>query len=76
MCRTAAVDTQPSYPYNSGDDRKQKATIEHIFRPDAAESPVSSTERIQAPWAVGWQVNERNIMWNDDLKLRLIKVGS
>jgi hypothetical protein len=29
----------------------------------------------QAPWAVGWQMSERNLVWNDDLKLRLIRVG-
>eukprot|EP00878_Enallax_costatus_P027132 GHUV01029183.1.p1 GENE.GHUV01029183.1~~GHUV01029183.1.p1 ORF type:complete len:231 (+),score=57.23 GHUV01029183.1:271-963(+) len=72
-CRTAAIDKQASYPYNSGDDRKQKATIEHIFSPDAAEPVASSTGRIQAPWSVGWQMSERNIMWDDELKLRLIK---
>lgn len=26
-----------------------------------------------APWHVGWQMSERNLVWNDDLKLRLIK---
>ncbi|GBF93928.1 hypothetical protein Rsub_06177 [Raphidocelis subcapitata] len=26
-----------------------------------------------APWAVGWQMSERNLVWNDDLKLRLIR---
>lgn len=27
----------------------------------------------QAPWGIGWQMSERNLVWNDDLKLRLIK---
>lgn len=39
---------------------------------------VSSAEHVQRgparPWQLGWQVNERNLVWNDDLKLRLIKV--
>jgi hypothetical protein len=26
-----------------------------------------------APWGIGWQMSERNLVWNDDLKLRLIK---
>jgi len=26
-----------------------------------------------APWRIGWQMSERNLVWNDDLKLRLIK---
>lgn len=44
----------------------------------AASSSSSSagTAGVQAPWSVGWQVNERNIMWSDDLKTRLVKVGS
>jgi len=69
-----------AYPYNSGDERKQKATIEHIFQPDASDlastastaaaaDATSEADRLQAPWAVGWQMNERNIMWNDALKL-------
>jgi hypothetical protein len=36
----------------------------------------SSAGSVAAPWSVGWQINERNMMWNDDLKLRLIKVHS
>jgi len=27
----------------------------------------------QTPWRIGWQMSERNIVWNDQLKLRLIK---
>jgi hypothetical protein len=42
----------------------------------AASSSSSSSSSVQAPWSVGWQVNERNIMWSDDLKTRLVKVGS
>jgi hypothetical protein len=78
----------PAYPYNAGEgERKQKATIEHIFKPsssssgggngssdDGRSSGAASTS--QAPWAVGWQMSERNLVWNDDLKIRLIRVGS
>ncbi|KAF8068392.1 hypothetical protein HT031_002081 [Scenedesmus sp. PABB004] len=66
---------QPAYPYNSGDGRNQKATLEHVFGGGGAAGGGGGgvLERVQAPWAVGWQVNERNLMWNDDLKLRLIK---
>ncbi|GIL83712.1 hypothetical protein Vretimale_10507 [Volvox reticuliferus] len=71
---------QTSYPYNDADGKRQKATIEHIF--PALEStsstvqqqpPSSSSSRPAAPWQVGWQMNERNVYWNDDLKTRLIK---
>jgi hypothetical protein len=79
----ATSGTSPAYPYHSGDGRSQKATLEHIFQPDhgevdmqaAASSSVSTSGNLQAPWSVGWQVNERNIMWSDDLKMRLIKVS-
>jgi hypothetical protein len=76
----AAEKASPAYPYNSGDSRTQKATLEHIFKPDHGEVDIGATAeaastsgRVQAPWDIGWQMNERNIMWNDDLKLRLIK---
>ena len=40
---------------------------------------MGSAEQLQRgpsrPWQLGWQMNERNLVWNDDLKLRLIKVG-
>jgi hypothetical protein len=59
----------------------QKATLEHIFKPDHGDVDMeaaasSSAGSVAAPWSVGWQINERNMMWNDDLKLRLIKVHS
>ncbi|KAF6259426.1 hypothetical protein COO60DRAFT_1513264 [Scenedesmus sp. NREL 46B-D3] len=70
----AGQQQQPAYPYNSGDSRQQKATLEHIFKPDVdGSSSSSSASTIQAPWTVGWQMSERNMMLNDELKLRLIK---
>ena len=40
---------------------------------------LGSAEQLQRgparPWQLGWQMNERNLVWSDDLKLRLIKVG-
>lgn len=93
----------PMYAYNAGEgERRQKATLEHIFKPEApgsdsepasgsgsssgGEEPSTSgrggsgggsaaDRRPQAPWALGWQMSERNIVWNDDLKMRLIRVS-
>jgi len=84
MSAAAASSDRPTYPYNSGDGRSQKATLEHIFPTGhgdvdieaTASSTASTSDRVQAPWSVGWQMNERNVMWSDDLKLRLIKVIS
>lgn len=54
----AGQQQQPAYPYNSGDSRQQKATLEHIFKPDVdGSSSSSSASTIQAPWTVGWQVS-------------------
>ena len=33
-------------------------------------TPLGAGTRAQ----VGWQMNERNLVWDDDLKVRLIKV--
>jgi len=33
----------------------------------------ASASASAAPWGIGWQMSERNLVWNDDLKLRLIK---
>lgn len=66
----------PAYPYNSGDSRTQKTTIEHILPGlSAAGQQKIGSGGVQAPWAMGWQMNERNMVWNDELKLRLIKVS-
>ncbi len=60
-----------SYLYNSGSPtERKKATIEHVYQEvgGAREGPPS-------PWNMGWQMNERNLVWNDDLKARLLKVS-
>jgi hypothetical protein len=36
-------------------------------------SALGAAGQARAPWGIGWQMSERNIVWNDDLKLRLIK---
>jgi hypothetical protein len=82
-----------TYPYNAGPgERRQKATIEHVFAPgeggggastsgsgsdggSTGSSGGADTRRPQAPWSVGWQMSERNLVWNDELRMRLIRVG-
>lgn len=60
------------YHYNDGDGKGRKATIEHIF-PALEGLKEADGERPLSPWQVGWQMNERNLVWDDDLKVRLIK---
>jgi hypothetical protein len=67
----AGTSGRDHYTYNAGSaSERQKATIEHVFG-SAAEKPGSSGS--EAPWHLGWQVNERNLIWNNDLKLRLLQ---
>jgi hypothetical protein len=57
-----------TYTYHS--DGHDKATIEDVFGgADASKLAPGS-----APWATGWQMNERNLQWNDDLARRLLVV--
>jgi hypothetical protein len=57
------------FTYHS--DGHYKATIEDVFRLDSGGEPISGGK---APWKMGWQTNERNIVWNNDLKMRLLTV--
>lgn len=55
------------FTYRSEDGRA-KATMEDVFTP--AQAP---TDEIN-PWQFSWQMNERVLVWSDDLKERLVKV--
>lgn len=68
----AVAGSAGAYPYNDSDGKRQKATIEHVF---VTEGAAAAVEAAQAPWLLGWQMNERNMVWNDQLKLQLIQVG-
>ena len=68
---TSGRSDSESYTYNSGSPtERRKATIEHIYQEKGGgrTGPPS-------PWNMGWQMNERNLVWNDDLKARLLKVS-
>lgn len=62
----------PSFQYKGPEGIEKKATIEQIYTPDYSNDDTPSVGK--APWNVGWQMNERNLVWSSDLKLRLIKV--
>jgi len=64
-----SVDEDNGITYTYHSEGHYKATLEDVFK----NSSKASLVRDHAPWNMGWQTNERNIMWNDDLKLRLIK---
>jgi hypothetical protein len=66
---TSTSTSEPAYPYNGGEGGgRQKATIEHLGGSGAAVMSAA------APWTTSFMINERNLVWNDELKLRLIKV--
>jgi hypothetical protein len=61
--------------------------LEHIFSADAAKhfqhgaaAPTAAAAAAgqggAEPWGVGWQVNEQKLLWNDDIKMRFVKVSS
>jgi hypothetical protein len=62
------------------------ATSEHIFSAEAAQhfkqgatGPIAGAAGQQGsadlePWGVGWQLSEQNLLWNDDIKMRFVKV--
>ncbi|KAL3154046.1 hypothetical protein ABBQ32_013592 [Trebouxia sp. C0010 RCD-2024] len=56
-----------------GSDGRRKSTIEEAFPPvtSAAVGDPTSQGR-PPPWTIGWQTSERNLEWNDDVKLRLL----
>ncbi len=68
------------FDYNSEDGPKAKATLENVFGPLHASQSVSDQESEPetdtVPWRMGFQLSERNLTMNDDLKLRLVKVGA
>ena len=57
-----------TYTYHS--DGHYKATIEGVFGGKAMD--VSKLQQGKAPWRTGWQMNEKNLKWNDELKKRLL----
>lgn len=81
LCRAEDKDVTQSMPYNYvSSDGKRKATLADAFvaRKDAGLTSAGSdfAERMQQPWTkMGWQVSERNLVWNDDIASKLVKVG-
>jgi hypothetical protein len=66
----ASTSDSDSYTTSSGSSAGQrKATIEHVYRENS-----SGRTGPPGPWQMGWQMSERNLVWNDDLKVRLLKV--
>lgn len=57
-----------AFSYHS--DGHYKATLEDVF---GGTDPLNVAAG-SAPWNMGWQTNERNVMWNNELKTRLLVV--
>jgi hypothetical protein len=68
---TSSMDDNDGYQFTyRGNDGRLKATFEQAFKngvPNSLDGSLAS-----APWELGYQMSEKNIMWNDNLKLRLI----
>lgn len=59
------------FSYNSSDGRK-KASLEDALSKGKNRSVLMDRQ----PWQVGWQMAERNLMWNDQVAAALVKVIS
>lgn len=64
-----------------GSDGRVKATFEQAFKNrvgasgDISSSSSGGSSQERAPWALSYQMSERySLLWNDDLKARLLKV--
>lgn len=73
----AGVGERMPYNYTSSDG-KRKATLEDAFVQSREASGAGQIEHNTGmagsqPWAMGWQMSERHLMWNDDLAARLLK---
>ena len=62
-----------------GSDGRRKASLEdaakdfHYSNTDSDSSDSEGEESLPS-WRYGWQIAERNLTWNNDLKSRLIQV--
>ena len=61
------------FSYNSSDGRR-KASLEDALSRDG-QNKNRSVLMDQQPWRVGWQVAERNLLWNNDVAAGLVKVA-
>lgn len=58
-----------------GSDGRVKATFEQAFKGRVGGASGGAAGEGRAPWAMGYQMSERySMLWNDDLKARLLKV--
>lgn len=64
---TANSDPNDEYKFNYvGNDGRLKATFEQAFK-----HGIPTADGIAAPWEFGYQMSEKNLMWNDNLQSRL-----
>ena len=69
----SSVENSMPFSYQSSDGRR-KASLEDALSKDAKNRNRSVLMNEQ-PWKVGWQVSERNLLWNNDVAAGLVKVG-
>ena len=57
-----------------GSDGRKKATFEQAFKATVRmeESSSATAERELAPWDISYQMSEKNLVWNEELKSRLV----
>jgi hypothetical protein len=61
----------PTHPPTHPPPGRKKATFEQAFKGSDVLSRATGTAR-EAPWALSYQMSERHLAWNADLKARLV----
>ena len=60
-----------------GSNNRRHATMEDAWRLDPSETTQQASQSFggdNVPWGLGWQASERNLVWNDALRMGLLKV--
>ena len=60
------------FSYNSSDGRRKASLEDALSR--HGNNKNRSVLMDQQPWKVGWQVSERNLLWNNNVAAGLVKV--
>jgi hypothetical protein len=67
---TSSSNEDDSYQFTYiGNDGRKKATFEQAFKNGV---PALDGTLASAPWELGYQMSEKHIMWNDNLKTRMV----
>jgi hypothetical protein len=83
---STSSNSKETFLAGAGQQAAAQAASEHIFSAEAAQhfkqgaaGPIAAAAAAgqqdgAEPWGVGWQLDEQNLLWNDDIKMRFVQV--